>query len=69
MFGGIKTGGDINDDNAITRFNNFQTFPAAALLLFRLVFLNLYFAFFVMNDYISNDPIFKPQIYSRKKYQ
>ncbi|XP_066912648.1 muscle calcium channel subunit alpha-1-like [Clytia hemisphaerica] len=35
VFGGIKTGGDINEDNAITRFNNFQTFPAAALLLFR----------------------------------
>lgn len=32
VFGGIKTG---EPDSAITRYNNFQTFPAAALLLFR----------------------------------
>merc|ERR1712142_608010 len=31
VFGGIK----INDESAISRFNNFQTFPQAALLLFR----------------------------------
>merc|ERR1712168_330642 len=31
VFGGIK----IDDDTAISRFNNFQTFPQAALLLFR----------------------------------
>lgn len=31
VFGGIKT----DDDSAINRYNNFQTFPAAALVLFR----------------------------------
>ena len=31
VFGGIK----LNQDTAINRHNNFQTFPAAALVLFR----------------------------------